>query len=67
MFFFADGSEPLIRCGCFKGDIAAFEAKIHETHQGDFHDREYMAMVEHIKAIRAIQCEANNNQEKNEE
>ena len=57
VFFFEDKSEPLIRCGCFFGTIAEFEAKIHETHAGTFHEKEYMAIVDHIKTIRALQFE----------
>ena len=55
VFFFADGSEPLILCGCFRGTIAQFEAKIHETHRGTFHEAEYMILAEHIKALYALQ------------
>ena len=55
VYFFEDGSEPLIRSGCFAGDLAAFEAKIHARHGGTFFEQEYLAIVEHIKAIRSIQ------------
>ena len=55
VFFFADGGDPLICCGCFKGTIAQFEEKIHETHKGTFHEQEYIILAEHIKAIRALQ------------
>jgi hypothetical protein len=63
VFFFEDKSEPLIRCGCFSGTIAEFEAKIHETHAGTFHEKEYMAMVRHIKSIRTLQKKEKNNKE----
>ena len=63
VFFFEDGSEPVVNCGCFCGNIKEFAAKIHETHAGTFHEVEYMAMVEHIKAIRQYQTE---HPEKNE-
>ena len=55
VFFFADGSEPLIRCGCFMGSIAEFEEQIHETHKGTFHETEYMILANHITAIYASQ------------
>ena len=63
VFFFEDGSEPVVNCGCFCGNIEEFAAIIHKTHAGTFHEVEYMAMVEHIKAIRQYQTE---HQEKNE-
>jgi len=67
VYFFADKSEPLIRCGCFTGGLAAFEAKIHETHGGNFHEQEYMAIVEHIQKIRALQLIEKNEEEKQNE
>ena len=57
VMFYADKSEPMIHCGCFSGTIEEFEAKIHERHGGTFHEYEYMAMVDHIKAIRKYQLE----------
>lgn len=57
ILFFEDGGDPEIHCGCFTGNIEQFEAKIHETHGGTFYEYEYMAMVEHIKAIRKYQLE----------
>ena len=57
VFFFEDGSEPVVNCGCFCGNIEEFAAIIHKTHAGTFHEVEYMAMVEYIKAIRKYQVE----------
>ena len=57
VMFYADKSEPMIYCGCFRGTIEEFEAKIHKRHGGTFHEYEYMAMVDHIKAIRKYQLE----------
>ena len=57
VMFYADKSDPMIYCGCFCGTIEEFEAKIHKTHGGTFHEYEYMAMVDHIKAIRKYQLE----------
>ena len=60
VFFYADKSDPMVYCGCFKGTIDQFEAKIHERHGGTFHEYEYMAMVENIRAIRKYQLEIEN-------
>lgn len=38
-----------IICGCFRGDLKAFIAKVKETHGDSKFGREYMAMVEIIK------------------
>lgn len=57
VFFFDDKTEPLIKCGCFSCTIEEFSEKIHKTHAGTFHEYEYMAMVEHIRAIRKYQLE----------
>jgi hypothetical protein len=55
VFFFEDSSEPLIKTGCFSGNLEEFRAAIHKTHGGTFHEREYLALADHIEAIRAIQ------------
>ena len=57
VFFFADGSEPLIKTGCFSGKLEEFRAAIHKTHGGTFLEREYLALADHIEAIYAIQKE----------
>ena len=57
VFFFSDGGDPLIRCGCFTGTIAAFRAKIYDTHAGTFHESEYNAMANYIDEMYAIQQE----------
>jgi hypothetical protein len=42
--FRADTDE--VWCGCFKGTIAAFEAKIEETHKNNYrHLTDYRAVV----------------------
>ena len=61
VMFYADKSEPMIYCGCFSGTIEEFEAKIHKQHGGTFHEYEYMAMADHIKAIRKYQLEEKEN------
>ncbi len=51
VFFHEDGGAPDISCGCFRGTVQEFEAQIHETHAGTFHEIEYMAIVDHIRTI----------------
>ena len=67
VLFFADGSNPLIRCGCFTGTLAEFREKIRETHKGTFHELEYNALASHIEAICQIQKDELKKQEKNDE
>ena len=67
VLFFADGSNPLIRCGCFTGTLAEFREKIRETHKGTFHELEYNALASHIEAICQIQKDELEKQEKNDE
>ena len=55
VFFFADGSEPLIKTGCFSGNLEEFRSAIQKTHGGTFHEREYLALADHIEALFAIQ------------
>jgi len=50
-FFFEDGSEPFIMCGCFEGDLTEFAERIQKKHAGTFHEVEYNAMVNYIKAL----------------
>ena len=57
VMFYADKSDPMVYCGCFSGTVDEFEKKIHDRHAGTFHEYEYMAMVEHIRAIRKYQLE----------
>ena len=38
-----------VQCGCFFGDLEKFVAKVKETHQGNKHERDYLALVEFIK------------------
>ena len=38
-----------VQCGCFGGTIEEFEAKVKETHKGNKHERDYMAMIEFVK------------------
>lgn len=54
-YFFADGGDPLIRCGCFRGTLEEFRKRIHNTHAGSFHELEYNALAAHIETIWKIQ------------
>ena len=38
-----------VKCGCFFGTIDEFVAKVKETHKGNEHERDYLAMVEFAK------------------
>ena len=38
-----------VQCGCFKGTLEEFEAKVKETHQGNKHERDYLALIEFVK------------------
>ena len=55
VWLFADGSEPLIQCGCFMGDLELFRKKIRETHAGTWHEREYLMMADHIARMHTLQ------------
>ena len=50
-FFFEDRSEPFIMCGCFKGGLKEFKARIKETHSGTFYEVEYNIMASHITEL----------------
>ena len=38
-----------VQCGCFKGSLDEFIAKVKETHNGNKYERDYLAMVEFVK------------------
>jgi uncharacterized protein YjbI with pentapeptide repeats len=38
-----------VKCGCFIGTIDEFATKVKETHKGNEHERDYLAMVEFAK------------------
>jgi uncharacterized protein YjbI with pentapeptide repeats len=38
-----------VQCGCFRGSLDEFIDKVKETHQGNNHERDYLAMVEFAK------------------
>ena len=38
-----------VQCGCFRGTLDEFEAKVKETHQGNKHERDYLALIEFVK------------------
>ena len=48
-FFLLTDGTVLVRCGCFLGRLNEFEKQVHETHQGNRHEREYMAAVQLAK------------------
>ena len=38
-----------VQCGCFRGTLDEFEAKVKETHQGNQHERDYLALFQFAK------------------
>ena len=38
-----------VLCGCFRGTLDEFEAKVKETHQGNKHERDYLALIQFAK------------------
>ena len=38
-----------VMCGCFKGTLDEFEAKVKETHHGNKHERDYLALIQFVK------------------
>ena len=38
-----------VQCGCFRGTLDEFEAKVKETHQGNKHERDYLALIQFAK------------------
>ena len=38
-----------VQCGCFRGTLDEFVAKVKQTHEGNTHERDYLALVEFIK------------------
>jgi len=47
--FFKTDKGVFVQCGCFFGNLEEFVAKVKETHQGNKHERDYLALVEFIK------------------
>ena len=38
-----------VQCGCFIGTLEEFEAKVKETHQGNNHEKDYLALIQFAK------------------
>ena len=38
-----------VKCGCFNGTLDEFVDKVKETHKGNIHERNYLALVEFAK------------------
>lgn len=47
--FFHTNKGLFVKCGCFKGTIEEFADKVKETHGGNEHARDYLALVEFVK------------------
>ena len=46
-----------VQCGCFRGILDEFAAKVKQTHEGNTHERDYLAMIEFVKV--KFQCYGN--------
>ena len=38
-----------VRCGCFKGTLDEFEAKVKKNHNGSKHEKDYLALIQFAK------------------
>ena len=38
-----------VQCGCFRGTLDEFVAKVKQTYDGNNHERDYLALVEFVK------------------
>ena len=38
-----------VQCGCFKGTLEEFETKVKEKHQGNNHEKDYLALIQFAK------------------
>ena len=38
-----------VRCGCFRGTLEEFEAKVRQTHSGTKHEKDYLALIQFAK------------------
>jgi hypothetical protein len=38
-----------VQCGCFRGTLDEFAAKVKETHAGTKHERDYNALIDFVK------------------
>ena len=47
--FFHTDKGIFVRCGCFRGTLEEFVAKVKETHNDNEHARNYLAIVEFVK------------------
>lgn len=51
-YFFKTISEIYVRCGCFFGTIAEFEAKVNETHKNnEQYRKEYIEAIKYVRSI----------------
>ena len=48
------GEDVQIICGCFRGDLAEFEAAVRETHAETEHLNPYLKLIENLKVIIAL-------------
>ena len=48
--YWLDGNVQVV-CGCFRGDLDKFEAKVMEVHGDNEHGRAYMAEIAKVRAL----------------
>lgn len=49
MTLFRTNRGIFVQCGCFKGDLEKFEAKVKSTHRGTTYEKEYLALIDFAK------------------
>ena len=47
--FFHTNKDIFVQCGCFRGTLEDFIAKVKETHKDNEHARDYLTIVEFVK------------------
>ena len=47
--FFHTNKGIFVQCGCFRGTLEEFTAKVKETHNNNEHSRNYLAIAEFVK------------------
>ena len=50
-----------VQCGCFRGDLEEFIAKVKDTHSDNEHARNYLAIVEFVKQKDNYESDNHNN------
>ena len=51
------GETVQVVCGCFRGDLAAFESAVEKKHNGTDHGKQYRQYIEIVKTIMKMEAE----------